>query len=78
VVRLILLTKIGSLARGYSGVRPLIIDTLIALYNAGIMPAIPGPGLGRRFRRPGAAGAHDAGHAGRRPGALQGRAGRGL
>jgi len=41
VVRLILLTKIGSLARGYSGVRPLIIDTLIALYNAGIMPAIP-------------------------------------
>ncbi|NIA56760.1 histidine ammonia-lyase [Massilia sp. TW-1] len=41
VVRLILLTKIGSLARGYSGVRPLIVDTLIALYNAGIMPAIP-------------------------------------
>jgi histidine ammonia-lyase len=40
-VRLILLTKIGSLARGYSGVRPLIIDTLIALYNAGVMPAIP-------------------------------------
>ena len=44
VVRLILLTKIGSLARGYSGVRPLIIDTLIALYNAGIMPAIPSQG----------------------------------
>jgi histidine ammonia-lyase len=44
VVRLILLTKIGSLARGYSGVRPLIIDTLIALYNAGIMPAIPAQG----------------------------------
>jgi histidine ammonia-lyase len=41
VVRLILLTKIGSLARGYSGVRTLIVDTLIALYNAGIMPAIP-------------------------------------
>lgn len=44
IVRLILLTKIGSLARGYSGVRPLIIDTLIALYNAGIMPAIPSQG----------------------------------
>jgi histidine ammonia-lyase len=44
VVRLILLTKIGSLARGYSGVRPLIVDTLIALYNAGIMPAIPAQG----------------------------------
>ena len=44
IVRLILLTKIGSLARGYSGVRPVIIDTLIALYNAGIMPAIPSQG----------------------------------
>jgi histidine ammonia-lyase len=44
VVRLILLMKIGSLARGYSGVRPLIVDTLIALYNAGIMPAIPAQG----------------------------------
>ncbi|QOL51267.1 histidine ammonia-lyase [Massilia litorea] len=44
VVRLILLTKIGSLARGYSGVRPVIIDTLIALYNAGVMPAIPSQG----------------------------------
>ena len=73
VVRLILLTKIGSLARGYSGVRPLIVDTLIALYNAGIMPAIPVPGFGRRVRRPGAAGPHDAGHAGRRPGAHERR-----
>jgi histidine ammonia-lyase len=44
VVRLILLMKIGSLARGYSGVRPVIVDTLIALYNAGIMPAIPAQG----------------------------------
>ncbi len=44
VVRLVMLMKIGSLARGYSGVRPLIVDTLIALYNAGIMPAIPAKG----------------------------------
>ena len=44
VVRLILLMKIGSLARGYSGVRPVIIDTLIALLNADIMPAIPAKG----------------------------------
>ncbi|MFK3740320.1 histidine ammonia-lyase [Massilia sp. TN1-12] len=44
VVRLVLLTKIGSLARGYSGVRPVIVDTLVALYNAGIMPAIPSQG----------------------------------
>ena len=44
VVRLVLLTKIGSLARGYSGVRPLVVETLISLYNAGIMPAIPAKG----------------------------------
>ena len=44
VVRLILLMKIGSLARGYSGVRPVVVDSLIAVYNAGIMPAIPAKG----------------------------------
>ncbi|MDL2355695.1 MAG: histidine ammonia-lyase [Pseudomonadota bacterium] len=44
VVRLVVLMKIGSLARGFSGVRPLIVETLIALYNAGIMPAIPAKG----------------------------------
>ncbi|GAB2849047.1 histidine ammonia-lyase [Pseudoduganella ginsengisoli] len=44
VVRLIMLMKIGSLSRGVSGVRPLIVETLIALYNAGIMPAIPSKG----------------------------------
>ena len=44
IVRLILLTKIGSLARGYSGVRPIIVETLVALYNANIMPAIPSQG----------------------------------
>ena len=44
VVRLLLLTKISSLARGFSGIRPLVIDTLIALYNAGIMPAVPAKG----------------------------------
>jgi len=44
VVRLIMLMKIGSLARGVSGVRPLIVDTLVNLYNAGIVPAIPSKG----------------------------------
>jgi histidine ammonia-lyase len=44
VVRLVMLMKIGSLARGFSGVRPLIVETLIALVNAGIMPAIPAKG----------------------------------
>jgi len=44
VVRLILLMKIGSLARGYSGIRAVVIDTMIALVNAGIMPCIPAKG----------------------------------
>ena len=41
VVRLILLLKATSLARGYSGVREEVIDTLLALHNGGISPVIP-------------------------------------
>ena len=41
VVRLILLTKAASLARGYSGIRQLVIDRLFAFYNLGITPVIP-------------------------------------
>jgi histidine ammonia-lyase len=44
IVRLALALKIGSLARGHSGVRPLIIETLLKLYNASIMPCIPAQG----------------------------------
>ena len=44
VVRLALALKIGSLARGHSGVRPLLIETLLKLYNAGILPCIPTQG----------------------------------
>jgi len=44
IVRLILAMKIGSLARGYSGIRASVIDTMIAVYNAGIMPCIPSKG----------------------------------
>ena len=40
-VRLVMLMKAASLARGHSGVRPLVIDTLLALLNAGISPLIP-------------------------------------
>jgi histidine ammonia-lyase len=40
-VRLVMLMKAASLARGHSGVRPLVIDTLLALLNAGISPMIP-------------------------------------
>ena len=40
LVRLILLLKIKNLSYGYSGVRPLVLDRLIALYNAGLYPVI--------------------------------------
>ncbi len=44
VVRLIMVTKITSLARGHSGIRPELINALIALFNAGVMPCIPAKG----------------------------------
>jgi histidine ammonia-lyase len=44
VVRLVLATKAISLARGHSGLRPEIVDALLALFNAGLMPRIPAKG----------------------------------
>ena len=44
VVRLTLATKAVSLARGHSGVRPEIVDALLALCNAGLLPRIPSKG----------------------------------
>ncbi len=41
VVRLVLATKAISLARGYSGIRAEIIDALLALANASVLPKIP-------------------------------------
>ena len=43
-VRLIMVLKIASLARGYSGVRPVVIQRLLDLLNAGITPIIPEQG----------------------------------
>ncbi len=44
VVRLMLATKAASLARGHSGVRPVVIDTLLAVHNAGLVPYVPSQG----------------------------------
>jgi histidine ammonia-lyase len=44
VVRLMLLLKAASLAHGVSGVRPLIIDALLALLNADVLPVVPEKG----------------------------------
>jgi histidine ammonia-lyase len=41
VVRLMLALKAASLARGFSGVRPVVIDTLLAVHNAGLVPLVP-------------------------------------
>lgn len=44
VVRLMLALKAASLARGHSGVREVVIDTLLAVHNAGLVPYVPAQG----------------------------------
>ncbi len=44
VVRLTIALKAASLARGYSGVRWDVIEALVALANAGVVPCIPAQG----------------------------------
>jgi histidine ammonia-lyase len=44
VVRLVMLLKVASLARGYSGVRPEVVDAMLALLAAGVHPLIPSKG----------------------------------
>ena len=41
VVRAMMLLRARSLAMGYSGARPVVADTILALLNAGITPAVP-------------------------------------
>ncbi len=44
VMRLMLALKAASLARGYSGVRQVVVDTLLAVFNAGLVPWVPSKG----------------------------------
>lgn len=44
VTRLVVATKIISLARGHSGVRIELVEALLTLFNAGVMPVIPEKG----------------------------------
>jgi histidine ammonia-lyase len=44
IMRLMMATKAASLARGYSGCRELVIDTLLAVHNAGLVPCVPSQG----------------------------------
>ena len=36
--------KAASLARGHSGVREEVVDTLLAVHNAGLVPYVPSQG----------------------------------
>ncbi len=40
VVRATMALRARSLARGYSGVRPIVVETMLAVLNAGITPAV--------------------------------------
>ena len=44
VVRLMMALKAASLARGFSGVRPEVVDLLLAVHNAGLVPYVPSQG----------------------------------
>jgi histidine ammonia-lyase len=44
VVRAMLLLLVGSLCRGLSGVRPIVVDNLVGLLNAGVTPRVPSVG----------------------------------
>ncbi|KEQ18596.1 histidine ammonia-lyase [Endozoicomonas numazuensis] len=43
-VRLMMVLKINSLARGYSGVRPELVDSLVTLINKNVLPCVPEKG----------------------------------
>lgn len=43
-VRAMMLVRANSLARGVSGVRPALAETLIAMLNAGVTPWVPAKG----------------------------------
>jgi histidine ammonia-lyase len=44
VVRAMMLLRANTLAKGFSGVRPEVIETLLAMLNAGVYPKIPSQG----------------------------------
>lgn len=44
IMRLMMATKAASLARGYSGCREVVVDTILAVHNAGLVPCVPAQG----------------------------------
>jgi len=43
-VRLVMVLKAASLARGFSGVRPVVVERLMDMVNAGVLPRVPSQG----------------------------------
>jgi histidine ammonia-lyase len=43
-VRAGMLVRANSLAKGYSGVRPVVVDTIVRMLNAGLTPLVPSKG----------------------------------
>ena len=72
--RAMMLLRANSLAKGLSGVRPVVLDTLCLMLNRGVHPVIPLARVGGCQWRFGSAGAPGAGAGGRRRGHLQGQA----
>ncbi len=44
VVRAAMLVRANTLVKGFSGVRPVVVETLLAMINAGVTPVIPSQG----------------------------------
>ena len=44
LARLILLARLAGLAQGGSGISPAVLDLMLAMFNAGLTPVIPGRG----------------------------------
>jgi len=44
IVRAALLIRANTLAKGHSGVRPVVVDTLLAMLNHGVTPLVPAQG----------------------------------
>ena len=59
--RAMMLLRANSLAKGFSGVRTVVIDTLCNMLNRGVHPVIPSQGSVGASGRSGAAGAPGAG-----------------
>ena len=44
IVRAMMVIRVNSLAKGYSGVRPVVVNTMIDMLNAGVTPVVPEKG----------------------------------